>query len=325
MPIPFIVPVLLMAGTAASAAKGGADLYTANNTRSLAAKQRREAEAAYERCCAETERAEKELIQDHERLVMVQVMAMAQLEDVVRWLKKGRIKNAERQEISQAAMPDLELWRTRGVEARQIVHDAVNAVAGAAGARALAVHIAAKVGIASTGAAISGLSGAAARNATLAWLGGGALASGGGGMALGGAVLTSLNIGVAVLGAGFTARKVAAAYQTSIAEFVAEVETEIKRQEGLRTLWTQLRRRMAQLRRATNAVAAATSDLLKQGNPRNDEHWISMVKLGKALGALGRYRTHDEYGNLIEGWKNPYAEIRPLGLRPNDTDFTFRG
>ena len=45
------------------------------------------------------------------------------------------------------------------------------------------------LGTASTGAAIGGLSGVAASNATLAWFGGGALAAGGGGMALGTAVL----------------------------------------------------------------------------------------------------------------------------------------
>ena len=43
---------------------------------------------------------------------------------------------------------------------------------------------------ASTGTAISALSGAAATNATLAWFGGGAIAAGGGGTALGATVLT---------------------------------------------------------------------------------------------------------------------------------------
>ena len=45
---------------------------------------------------------------------------------------------------------------------------------------------------ASTGAAISGLTGVAARNATLAWLGGGTLASGGGGIAGGTAALANI-------------------------------------------------------------------------------------------------------------------------------------
>lgn len=50
------------------------------------------------------------------------------------------------------------------------------------------------LGAASTGAGIAGLSGVAASNATLAWLGGGALAAGGGGIALGTIVLGGLVI-----------------------------------------------------------------------------------------------------------------------------------
>ena len=52
-----------------------------------------------------------------------------------------------------------------------------------------AMAIATAFGTASTGTAISALSGAAATNAALAWLGGGALAAGGGGMAAGNALL----------------------------------------------------------------------------------------------------------------------------------------
>lgn len=51
------------------------------------------------------------------------------------------------------------------------------------------------LGAAGTGAAISGLSGVASTNATLAWLGGGTIASGGGGIALGTTIL-----GMAVAG-----------------------------------------------------------------------------------------------------------------------------
>lgn len=58
------------------------------------------------------------------------------------------------------------------------------------------------LGTASTGAGIAGLTGAAASNATLAWLGGGALTAGGGGMALGTAVLGGIVAGPALLIAG---------------------------------------------------------------------------------------------------------------------------
>lgn len=52
-----------------------------------------------------------------------------------------------------------------------------------------AMGIATTFGVASTGTAISALSGAAATNAALAWIGGGAIAAGGGGMAAGNALL----------------------------------------------------------------------------------------------------------------------------------------
>src|SRR4051812_34071998 len=56
---------------------------------------------------------------------------------------------------------------------------------------------------ASTGTAISTLSGAAATNATAAFLGGGSLASGGGGMAAGAVALNFVTIGPAILVSGF--------------------------------------------------------------------------------------------------------------------------
>lgn len=59
----------------------------------------------------------------------------------------------------------------------------------AAFAPTAAMAVATTFGVASTGTAISALSGAAATNAALAWLGGGALAAGGGGMAAGNTLL----------------------------------------------------------------------------------------------------------------------------------------
>ncbi len=72
-----------------------------------------------------------------------------------------------------------------------------------------AMGIATTFGVASTGTAISALSGAAATNAALAWLGGGALAAGGGGMAAGNALLALAGpvgwaiAGIALIGSGF--------------------------------------------------------------------------------------------------------------------------
>ena len=65
-----------------------------------------------------------------------------------------------------------------------------------------AMWVATTFGTASTGTAISALSGAAAESAALAWLGGGALSAGGGGMAAGNALLAMAGpIGWSIAGA----------------------------------------------------------------------------------------------------------------------------
>lgn len=77
--------------------------------------------------------------------------------------------------------------------------------AGAAGGFAAAGATTAAVmalGTASTGTAIASLSGVAATNATLAALGGGAIAAGGGGMALGTTILGATTLGVGLLVGG---------------------------------------------------------------------------------------------------------------------------
>lgn len=69
-----------------------------------------------------------------------------------------------------------------------------------------AMSIATTFGVASTGTAISSLSGAAATNAALAWLGGGTLAMGGGGMSAGTALLALAGpVGWTIAGVAFTA------------------------------------------------------------------------------------------------------------------------
>jgi len=68
----------------------------------------------------------------------------------------------------------------------------------AIGAQAGTLFLVSNFATASTGASISALSGGAATNATMAWLGGGSVATGGGGMAAGSVVLVS-GVGVVII------------------------------------------------------------------------------------------------------------------------------
>lgn len=88
---------------------------------------------------------------------------------------------------------------------------------------------------ASTGTAISSLSGAASVNATLAWLGGGSLTTGGLGMAGGMAVLGGVVAGPALAIGGFILASKAEKALTEAKEYEAEVEDAILEMELLET------------------------------------------------------------------------------------------
>ena len=102
----------------------------------------------------------------------------------------------------------------------------VSSVTAAAGTNMGVTAAATTVGAASTGAAISGLSGAAAESAMLAFLGGGSLAAGGGGVALGTAALNVVAIGPALLLGGFVAKGQGQKQITRAEEFKAKVAVE---------------------------------------------------------------------------------------------------
>ena len=102
-------------------------------------------------------------------------------------------------ELPSGALPDLELRQVRVSLTRSAGALAGSALAGA-GAGAGTYAAVGALATASTGTAISSLSGAAATSATLAWLGGGSLAAGGGGVAAGTTVLAGIVAAPVVLG-----------------------------------------------------------------------------------------------------------------------------
>ncbi|SMG16091.1 hypothetical protein [Dethiosulfovibrio salsuginis] len=109
----------------------------------------------------------------------------------------------------------------------------ISSVSNGAAAGMGALGLAGAIGTASTGTAISTLSGAAATNATLAWFGGGSLAAGGFGMAGGALVLGGIVAGPILAVSGFMAASKAEEAYTKAIEYAAKIEIACENIEAL--------------------------------------------------------------------------------------------
>ena len=182
------------------------------------------------------------------------------------------------------------------------------------GTPALVFNAVTAIGTASTGAAISGLSGAAASNAILAWLGGGAIASGGGGVAAGtivmGAITSLAVVGVAVIAIGTLSSAYYARKYTEATEYLAETQ---KWAEEVKAGWIvigALKKRVFELINLTQELETkTTSELNKLGEliPIFDNTNMTHVKqfqqcaiLVKSMSEISQISLLDECGNIDE-------------------------
>lgn len=126
-----------------------------------------------------------------EELIQTKVTALKSLQKISTISKN--LKSRDREVIYRKIGNDFESVDfglvNQTISAGQVALSATKSISTGVGTALGAWALVSSVGTASTGTAIAGLSGVAATNATLAWFGGGAIAAGGGGIAVGTAVL----------------------------------------------------------------------------------------------------------------------------------------
>ena len=171
---------------------------------------------------------------------------------------------------------------------------------------------------ASTGTAISTLSGAAQMNAVLAWLGGGSLASGGGGVALGTAVLSGITYGVtggvALVTAGLIASKYFEKKLTEAKKYEAEVDKACAQMDLAVSLMDKIEQRANELLDVTSRLAQRCKDALNMFEPFvsdfEPKHPIHIKVFQraalfiKAMSELAKTPLLDNEGNLTESSVN---------------------
>ena len=154
------------------------------------------------------------------------------------------------------------------------------------------------LGTASTGTAIGALSGAAAKSATLAWLGGGSVAAGGGGVAAGTMVLGGLVVGPALLVAGFFASSKAEKVETEVEKKIAEMDVAEAKMEQQLAVLKMVLRRVDEVHEATDETDQALQSLLDRSSPANLEDAYKVARMAKALGELLDVTFVDKNGNI---------------------------
>lgn len=222
--------------------------------------------------------------------------------------------------LDGVSVQQLEEYKTAAMEAQQFFLGGAKAIGAAAAGYGGAMSLATSVGVASTGAAISGLSGAAAWNATLAWLGGGSLAAGGGGMALGSLILGGITVGPAVLIGGFVLAGEGEKALTKAREYEAEVNAAIAKINAAKDLMQQVKRRIAELRDVVeflnDRAVLGLNELESQpyfDKDRDASKFQQVALLVKALAEIMKTPVLDSEGQLNPATANIKAKYRTLG------------
>ena len=183
--------------------------------------------------------------------------------------------------IEQLNVPEMEKMVAASLELG-------SAIAGGAASAALAgLGAYGAVGVlasASTGTAIASLSGVAATNATLAWLGGGALSAGGLGIAGGTYVLGGIVAGPALAVAGMWMASEAEEAKTKAYEYASEVDKAIAKIKAMKTVLSALRQNVQESEDVIGELAGAFDRAHEQFLAKEtDEHFQRLLAVGKTL------------------------------------------
>lgn len=259
--------VLLGAGAAAGAglaigAKGLLDTARGRGVRKAAAARYDEALA---RCEEARLNAEDVARQYGEYQMLAHGNTVGRFAD---WLERNEhlVKrlNLKRVEGVWIRVPDIPKYKASVENVSTGLSGIAGAVGAGASAQAGALWGVSSFASASTGTAISSLSGAAAQNATLAWLGGGSLAAGGGGVAAGGAVLGLVTVVPALLIGGCTLGVTGARSKTKARDYAAKVEVEVARIDVVEALVVSTERRVGELRAVLSRLMDRATSALDQ-------------------------------------------------------------
>ncbi|MFE6507624.1 hypothetical protein ACFVDI_05675 [Nocardioides sp. NPDC057767] len=323
MPLPLLIPIAIIAvgavtgGTGvALGGKGALDIKTAKDRIKKAGEKYDERRAQSVEKVAETNDAVGVLADQQRRAITDVVLRMSDfLKRNAKNVRDNEKLLVDGLEVAFGAVPNPEMLRT---SATTWMGGIVTSVATGAGVSAGVPLAVSTFGAASTGTAISTLSGAAATNATLAALGGGSLAAGGGGMALGAAALNVVTIGPGLLVAGLVVKGEGQKALTHAKEIEATINTQIAKLDETDARLGAIDLRVAELSSLLERLVDLATDALDtlEAEPFDPaahaarfQHALAMTIAVRDVAATP---ILDQDGNLTEASEQVTVTYRPF-------------
>ena len=319
--IPLILGAIALGTAAFGAEKGAEGFGNMNEAKEIGERAQNRHSYAVSELKADWE-ATNELAEEYGQLQLdVMMTTVGRFLDFIE-RNIGKSKQSEKEfleGLEGISVQQIKEYKAAALEAKQFFNGGTKAIGAAAAGYGGAMSLATSVGVASTGTLIGGLSGAAAWNATLAWLGGGSLAAGGGGMALGSLVLGGITVGPAVLIGGFVLAGEGEKALTKAWEYNAEVNTAIVKIEAAKDFMQQVKRRITELQGVFECLNKSAMlglqelESLPSFDKNRDASKFQKVALFvKALAEIMKTPVLDSEGQLNPVTANIQAKYRTL-------------
>ncbi|MCX9157903.1 hypothetical protein OPU71_17400 [Niveibacterium sp. 24ML] len=223
--------------------------------------------------------------------------------------------------------PELKEIKVSSYQATDLLKDGIGAVSSGVFIGVGASGLASSVGVvAGSTTAISGLTGVAATNATLAWLGGGSLAAGGMGMAGGTAILGGVIAGPALAIIGYSAASKSEKALTEAFEMESEIREAIEQVENGNALLVSIRERSEEMRAVisdlrarylsvlSNAEKMVSIKLAQKGEA--EAAWNQAGMITKALRKVKGAKFQDplDFTSFSQSEKDLYSLLNLFGV-----------
>jgi len=321
----FVIPIILGAAAIASAAFGGVKVVEGvgnmNEAKEIGERAQKRHEGAVSQLKADFE-ATNQLAEVYGQLqfrIKARTIGrfVALIERIGQQASQSEIRFLEGLDISTQQFKE---YKAAAIEAEEWLKGSVSAAVTGAAAASGAVTLARSVGTVTvtrffglwaTEVGISQLTGAAAWNATVAWLGGGS-------MAVGGLVLGGVTLGPALLVGGFQLAGKGEEALTKAREFEAKVNTEIVTIEAAQEFLQQVEQRIRELGQLVHKLESRAGIALDELESRPfDRHrdaskFQQVALLVKALAEIIKTPVLNSEGNLNPATATIKAKYRTL-------------